>query len=50
MKIKKKGQETHILTDHLAEVIVAHFSKDGNLLLTGSFDSNALIWDLRSKE
>lgn len=44
------GQETHMLTDHMAEVIAAHFSRDGNLLLTGSFDSNAFIWDLRSKE
>lgn len=44
------GQETHMLADHMAEVIAAHFSRDGNLLLTGSFDSNAFIWDLRSKE
>lgn len=44
------GQQTHILTDHKAEVITVHFNKDGNLLLTGSFDNNAFIWDLRSKE
>lgn len=39
-----------MLTEHMAEVITTHFNKDGNLLLTGSFDSNAFIWDLRSKE
>lgn len=44
------GQQTHVLRDHTAEVISARFSNDGNLLLTGSFDSSALIWDIRSKE
>lgn len=44
------GQQTHVLADHQAEVITVHFSKNGDLLLTGSFDTNALIWDLRSKE
>lgn len=44
------GQQTHLLRDHTAEVITVHFNKDGNLLLTGSFDHNALIWDVRSKE
>lgn len=44
------GQQTHVLRDHTAEVISARFSNDGNLLLTGSFDNSALIWDIRSKE
>lgn len=44
------GQELQILKDHVAEVITAKFSKDGNLVLTGSFDETAIIWDLRAKE
>lgn len=44
------GQEIHLLQEHLAEVIVARFNKNRDLLLTGSFDGNAFIWDLRSKE
>lgn len=44
------GQEIAVLDRHLAEVIVSKFSQDGNLLLTGSFDDNACIWDWRTKE
>lgn len=44
------GQETLLLAGHQAEVISAHFSQDGNLLLTGSFDETAIVWDLRLKE
>lgn len=49
-KFKFLGQELQILKDHVAEVITAKFSKDGNLVLTGSFDETAIIWDLRAKE
>lgn len=44
------GQETHCLSNHEAEVISVHFNKHGNILLTGSFDNNSYLWDLRSKE
>lgn len=43
------GQEVHRMDDHMAEVISARFSRDGQMLLTGSFDNNGMIWDLRSK-
>lgn len=46
----ESGQETHLLSEHEAEVIAVHFNKHGNILLTGSFDANAYLWDLRSKE
>uniref|UniRef100_A0A1A9V9D6 WD_REPEATS_REGION domain-containing protein n=1 Tax=Glossina austeni TaxID=7395 RepID=A0A1A9V9D6_GLOAU len=42
-------QELQNLSYHGAEVITTHFSRDGNLLLTGSFDRTAAIWDIRSK-
>lgn len=44
------GQQTHVLRGHNAEVITARFNSDSNLLLTGSFDNRALIWDVRSRE
>lgn len=44
------GQETHSLREHDGEVIAVHFNKHGTILLTGSFDANAYLWDLRSKE
>lgn len=44
------GQEIQLLGDHKAEVISARFNKDGNLLLTASFDETAIVWDLRMKE
>lgn len=43
------GQEVHRIDNHVAEVIAARFSRDGQMLLTGSFDNNAMIWDVRSK-
>lgn len=43
------GNQIHLLDRHNAEVIGVHFNSDGNLLLTGSFDHTAHIWDLRSK-
>lgn len=42
------GQETHNLSGHEDAIISARFNNDGNLLLTGSFDCTAKIWDLRS--
>ena len=44
------GQETHLFDRHRAEVIAVHFNNDDNILLTGSFDHNAYLWDLRTKE
>lgn len=44
------GLEMHTLMNHDAEVIAAHFDKNENIILTGSFDSNAYLWDLRTKE
>lgn len=44
------GQVLHTFHEHNAEVIVAHFHKNGNVLLTGSFDGNAYLWDLRANE
>lgn len=35
---------------HSGEVIAAHLNRNENIVLTGSFDCNAYIWDLRSKE
>lgn len=43
------GQETHSFDEHRAEVISVHFNRDGDLLLTGSFDYNAYLWDLRTE-
>lgn len=45
----ESGQELQTLKHHGAEVINCQFSRDGNLLLTGSFDRTASIWDVRSK-
>lgn len=44
------GQSLHTFTEHNGEVIAAHFHKNGNVLLTGSFDGNAYLWDLRANE
>ena len=44
------GQEVNLFKEHEAEVISCHFNNDGNLLITGSFDENAIIWDIRQKE
>lgn len=42
------GQETHNLVGHEDAIISARFDNDGNLLLTGSFDGTAKVWDLRN--
>lgn len=44
------GQSLHTFAEHNGEVISVHFHKNGNVLLTGSFDSNAYLWDLRANE
>lgn len=44
------GQTLHTFAQHDGEVIAVHFHKNGNVLLTGSFDGNAYLWDLRSNE
>lgn len=44
------GLEMHSFLNHDGEVIAAHFDKSENIILTGSFDSNAYLWDLRTKE
>lgn len=43
------AQEMQTLTHHGAEVIAARYNRDGQILLTGSFDHTAAIWDVRSK-
>lgn len=44
------GQEIHSFSKHNAEVVAVHFNRNSNILLTGSFDHNAYLWDLRAKE
>lgn len=44
------GQPLHTFAEHNGEVIAVHFHKNGNVLLTGSFDGNAYLWDLRANE
>lgn len=44
------GQTLHTFAEHNGEVIAVHFHKNGNVLLTGSFDGNAYLWDLRANE
>lgn len=41
------GQELQTLNFHGAEVIASRFNREGNLLLTGSFDRTAIVWDQR---
>lgn len=36
--------------EHQAEVISCHFNNTGKILITGSFDETAMIWDVRVKE
>lgn len=44
------AQEVHCFDGHQAEVISAKFNRDGDMLLTGSFDHSGILWDLRSQE
>lgn len=43
------AHELQLLEQHGAEVIAARYSRDGQLVLTGSFDHTAGIWDVRTK-
>ncbi|XP_055378789.1 dynein assembly factor with WDR repeat domains 1 isoform X1 [Condylostylus longicornis] len=44
------AQEIGVLDQHTGEVIAAKYSREGQLILTGSFDNTAFIWDTRMKE
>lgn len=44
------GQTMNSFTNHGAEVIAARFHRHGDTLLTGSFDGNAYLWDLRIQQ
>lgn len=44
------GQLMHTFAEPKGEVIVVHFHRNGNVLLAGSFDGNAYLWDLRANE
>lgn len=44
------GHPLHTFAEHRGEVIAVHFHRNGNVLLTGSFDGNAYLWDLRANE
>jgi len=38
------------LKGHDGELVSLHFNSDGDLILTGSFDKTAIIWDARIGE
>jgi hypothetical protein len=40
----------HVLKGHESSLVTAEFSPDGNEVLTGSFDSDARIWDTATGE
>lgn len=42
------GAPESILSDHEGELISVEFNSTGELLLTGSFDHTARIWDIRT--
>ena len=44
------GQETGCLKGHTAEVVSISVNAQGNLILTGSFDNTACLWDIRTGE
>lgn len=43
------AQEIQCFDGHMAEVISARFNRQGDIILTGSFDHSAILWDLRCK-
>lgn len=44
------AQDTTELSGHTYEVHTVSFSRDGNLLVSGSGDTTAIIWDVQSKK
>ena len=42
------GREIATLEGHAAEVVSLTFNTVGDLLVTGSFDHNCRLWDLRA--
>jgi WD40 repeat protein len=42
------GKERHRLTGHAGWIGAIAFAADGNLVVTGSRDTSALVWDLRA--
>jgi WD domain, G-beta repeat len=43
------GQERHHFTGHRGPIWAIAFSADGHRLLTGSYDTTALVWSVRDK-
>lgn len=41
------GKIHSTLKGHEGELVSLHFNSDGDLILTGSFDKSAIIWDAR---
>ena len=41
------GKIHSTLKGHEGQLVSLHFNSDGDLILTGSFDKSAIIWDAR---
>jgi dynein assembly factor with WDR repeat domains 1 len=41
------GKVHSTLKGHEGELVSLHFNADGDMILTGSFDKTAIIWDAR---
>ena len=44
------GKIHSTLKGHDGELVSLHFNSDGDLILTGSFDKTAIIWDARTRK
>ena len=44
------GKVHSTLKGHEGELVSLHFNADGDMILTGSFDKTAIIWDARIGE
>lgn len=42
------GKETSTLLGHSAEIVSLGFNTSGNMIITGSFDHDSRIWDVRT--
>lgn len=42
------GQEKCALSGHTAEIVSLGFNVPGDLIITGSFDHDSRIWDVRT--